>query len=277
MIKLTQILLGTAIVGLCAFGWCGIKGNIKISEQKETVYGLGNKIKRDSVFSEKLKKSMFFYADSLAKTRGLYKRSVAENEKLNKKNNELFKIIKKDNFLKGLEGKYNLLSNRYNVLKNEKDNLANKYDVLKNEKDKLSVLYTQALASSSKNISVPSKNEYSNIPQYKETKKKFDPKNQNFFRDWKSISPKLFSIGEESVSFKDNNSKGMEAFAKYETGRLVPLQKIEDSDKSSSFYLPYIDFEKGTIFVYAIDKDGNTSKEYSVYILDGIVSKNKFE
>ena len=69
----------------------------------------------------------------------------------------------------------------------------------------------------------------------------------------------------------------MEAFAKYESGRLIPLEKLEESDKYSSFYLPYIDFSEGTIIVYAIDKDKNQSKEYPIYFYGGNVSKKKIE
>lgn len=260
--KKINVLLGISLAGLCFFGWCNRKGQNTITEQQTNITGLETKVKKYSEFSERLKEKLFFYSDSLGKTIRLYNGSVSENEKLNKKVSELSKRIKK-------EGRYNFLASKYDVLKNEKDKLFGLYQKEVSKNQELTSLLT-------KNSDF-SKSKYSNSQQSKEAKKKFNAKNQNFFRNWKSISPRLFSIGEESISFKDNDSKEMEAFARYESGRLIPLKKLEDSDKCSSFYLPYIDFDKGTISVYAIDKDKNQSKEYSIYISGGVVSKKKFE
>ena len=269
MNKIRNTLLGISLVGLCFLGWCTYKkGNTKINEQKGIITGLETKVKGYSGLFKKLEKEKTFYFDSLGKTIGLYNKNLLENEKLNKKVGELSKRTNKnnyskDNFSKGLEGKYNSLADKYNALETEKGKIYGLYqkEISKNQELGKNSTSTEKI--------------YPNIQQSKETKKKYNAKNENLFRNWKSISPRFFSVGEESISFKDNSPKDMEAFARYETGRLIPLKKVEDSDKCGIFYLPYIDFHKGTIFVYAIDKDGNTSKEYPVYILDGIVSKKK--
>ncbi|HLD38464.1 MAG TPA: hypothetical protein VJA20_03410 [Candidatus Nanoarchaeia archaeon] len=272
--KITNILLGASLVGLCFLGWCTRKGSTKINEQKETIDSLETKVEKYSGFAKQLKEKVFFYSDSLGKTLGLYNGSIAENEKLNKKVGELSKRTNKNNYGKdnkysGLQGKYNSLANEYAALENEKGKVYGLYQKEISKNKELNSLLGKNSASTEKG--------YSNIRQSTETKKKYNAKNENLLRNWKSISPRFFSVGEESVSFKDNSPESMEAFARYETGRLIPLKKIEDSDKCSVFYLPHIDFHQGTIYVYAVDKDGNSSREHPVYILDGIVSKKKID
>ena len=276
MSKIRNVLLGASLAGLCLLGWCNRKGNITINEQKDKITGLEIKVDAYLGFFGMLNAKTVLYSDSVHKLSNLYNKNLLENDKLNKKVNELSKRTNGDNSLKGLREKYNSLSKRYN-------NLENSYEPLLKEKDKFYGLYQKEISKNKELTSLLGKNSvstekiYLNVQQSKETTKKYNAKNENLFRNWKSITPRFFSVGEESISFKDNSPEDMEAFARYESGRLIPLKKIEDSDKCSSFYLPYIDFNKGTIFVYAIDKDGNTSKEYSVYILDGIVSKKKID
>jgi len=294
--KKIRILLGASIVGMGFLGWCTGKGNIKINEQKEKITGLEIKANEDSLFIGSLKdnlgslkENIKSYSDSLDKTSNLYHQSLLENKKLNQKFGGLAKRANKDSSFEGLEEKYTSLVNKYNALKNAKGNYSplkkDEYDALKNERDTFFGLYQKEISKNKELTSLlkekgekdaSSGKEYSNSQSSKETKKKYNAKNQNLFRNWEFLSPKLFSVGEESVSFKDNDPKDMEAFAIYNTGRLIPLKKLEETDKCSSFYFPYIDFDKGTIAVYAIDKHKNKSSEYTIHISGGVVSKKKF-
>ena len=272
MRKATNILL-TGLLGISIFaGVCNYKSKKTITWQKTRITGLETKIKKDfisnlrkdSAFSKLLDDTTIFYSDSLMKISNLYNKNILENKKLNKKVSELSNKLKRNNFIKGLDKKYNFLAHDYDSLKNEKDKLFAFYQKEISKNQELTNLALEKGISSENYRNSSSKN-------------KFNVKNQNFFRSWKSIPPKLFSIGKESISFKDNDSEDMEAFARYESGRLIPLKKLDDSDKCSSFYLPYIDFSKGTIIVYAIDKDKNQSKEYPIYFYGGNVSKNKIK
>ena len=269
--KLSNTLIGISLLGLIFLGVCNKKGLNKIT-------GLETKIKNDSIASSKdhymlsklLKDTTLFYSDSLKKTLNLYDKNLLESEKLNKKVSELSRKIKKHNFLKGLEGNYNFL--------------VNKYDSLKNEKDKLFVLYQKEISKNQELISLLTENtnlsgdKYSNFQQSEKTKKNFNVKNQNFFRNWKSLAPKLFSVSEESISFKDNDPKEMEAFALYhETGRLEPLKKISEGDKLASFAYPqkFLELQEGAIDVYAIDKNKNESGRRAIYKSGGIISRKE--
>lgn len=250
-------------------GFLGISIFAGICNNKKKVFNISaleTKIKNDSItgsenylkLSELLKDTAIFYSDSLGKILNLYNENLLENEKLNKKVSWLSKKIKKDNALQGLEGSYNLLI---------KD-----YDNLKNKNDKLFALYQKEI---SKNQGASSEN-YGNYPF--ETKRNFNVKNQNLFRNWKSIPPKLFSIGEESISFKDNDPKEMEAFALYhETGRLEPLKKISEGDKLTTFAYPFkfLELQEGAIDVYAIDKHKNESGKRTIYKSGGVISRKE--
>lgn len=266
--KAANLFLGISLLGLSLLGWCTHK-------KQEKINALETRIKNDSIadsenylkLSNLLKDTTIFYSDSLEEILNLYKENLSENEKLNRKVSWLSKNIKKDNALEGFESKYNFLVKDYDSLKNERAKLFGLYqkEISKN----------QDLAGKLNNTETSYGTEYSQ--QSEKTKKNFNVKNQNLFRSWKFIPPRLFGISGEFVSFKDNDPEKMEAFAKYKTGRLVPLKRFDVSDKFGSFYLPYIDFPKGIITVYAVDKDGNKSKEYPVYISDDFVSKKKFE
>ena len=266
--KLSNTLIGISLLGLIFLGVCNKKGLNKIT-------GLETKIKNDSIASSKdyymlsklLKDTTLFYSDSLGKISNLYNKNILETEKLNKKVSELSRKIKKHNFLKGLEGNYNFL--------------ANKYDSLKNEKDKLFVLYQKEISKNQELTNLVLENGISSenygSSSFK-SKKNFNVKNQNFFRNWKSLAPKLFSISEESISFKDNDPKEMEAFALYhETGRLEPLKKISEGDKLASFAYPqkFLELQEGAIDVYAIDKNKNESGRRAIYKLGGIISRKE--
>ncbi len=267
--KTTNILLA-GFLGISIFaGVCTSKSNKKIiNGQKIEISALETKIKKDSIADSKnylklsnlLKDTAIFYSDSLEKILTLYNENLSENEKLNKKVSWLSRKIKKDNALNGLEGSYNLLI---------KD-----YDSLKNEKDKLFALYQKEVF---KNKGMSSEN-YGSSPF--KSKRNFNVKNQNFFKIWKSIPPKLFSVGNESSSFKDNDPENMEAFAVYpgtDPERVEPLKKISDGDKSATFAYPekFLNEENCIIEIYAIDKNKNESGRHAIYKSGGVISRKE--
>lgn len=275
--KITNILL-TGLLGISIFaGVCNYKSKKTITWQKTRITGLENKIKKDwvisyrkdSAFSKLLKDTTAFYSDSLGKIANLYNKNILETEKLNKKVSELSKKIKKNNFLKGLDKKY--------------PSLAFSYDSLKNEKDKLFAFYqkeiskNQELTNSLLEQGISSENYGSS--SFK-SKRNFKVKNQNFFKNWKSLAPRLFSVGNESISYKDYAPDSMEAFAIYpETNpeRLEPLKKISEGDRSATFAYPE-KFEKEEnciIEVYAIDKHKNKSGKHTIYKSGGIISRKE--
>lgn len=275
--KGTNIFLAS-LLGISIFvGVCNEKRNKnKVNKQEIKISELETKIENDSIANSKiylklsslLKDTSIFYSDSLGKVLNLYNLTLSKNEKFNEIIKKLSYASKKTENLenkkfqekyKNLENNYNFLTNDYDTLKTNNINLREKYANLEKKFNKK--LVEQEINSPSTN-----KKEIS-----------FNVKNQSLFRNWKSIPPKLFSVGKESISFKDNNPQNMEAFAKYESGRLIPLKKLEESDKCSSFYLPPIDFDKGSLVVYAIDKDGNQSKKHFIYISDNTISKKKIE
>ena len=260
--KAINTLFGISLLGLIAFGVCNKKGQNTISEQEKKITGLEKALKNYGskilTLTEQLKDTAVFYSDSLGKIGEVYKQVLLEKENSNKKVAELSKKLKNVAYNKGIEKKYKVLVNKH-------DSLEKRFAEIKKISEK----------EMSQKIIEKEINSYSGNAGGK--KISFDVKDKSFLHNWKFIPPRLFGIGSESISFKDNDPKGMEAFAKYESGRLVPLKKIDDSDKCSSFYLPYIDFQEGVIIFYAIDKDENKSKEYPRYISGGGISKKKFE
>ncbi|MBI2057292.1 hypothetical protein HYT91_03490 [Candidatus Pacearchaeota archaeon] len=260
--KLENTLLVFSLIGLGFLGLCNYKKQNTISEQQTKITGLDSALRNYGVkiltLSEKLKDTTAFYSDSLGKIGEVYKQVLLENENSNKKIAELSKKLKNIKFNEGIEKKYKILVNKH-------DSLEKKFSEIKR-------VYEKEM---SQKIIEREINSYLSDEENK--KISFNVKDKSFFSNWKFIPPRLFGIGGESISFKDNDPKDMEAFAKYESGRLIPLKKLDDSDKCSSFHLPYIDFQKGTIIVYAIDKDGNKSKENKIYISGGVISKKKFE
>lgn len=276
--KTTNILLGS-LLGISIFiGVCNNKIKLtKFNEKENRITGLETKIqkdfleslKKDSAFSKLLKDTTAFYSDSLGKIANLYNKNILETERLNKKVSELSKKIKKDNFLKGLDKKYNFLSHSYDSLKNEKDKLFAFYqkEISKNH-ELTNLLLEQGLSSENYGSS-----------SFK-SKRNFKVKNQNFFKNWKSLAPRLFSIGNESISYKDYAPDSMEAFAVYpETNpeRVEPLKKISDGDKSANFAYPekFLNEENCIIEVYAIDKHKNESGRRAIYKSGGIISRKE--
>lgn len=263
--------LFTGLLGISIFaGWCNYRGKKTINLQSTKITGLETKIERDSIanhkkdsaFSELLKDTTAFYSDSLIKISEAYNKNVLETKKLEKKVKELTGKIKKEKFMKGLEKKYG--------------SLAFSYDSLKNEKDKISALYQKEI---SKNIEQGASSEnYGNSSS--KFKRNFKVKNKNFFKNWKSLAPRLFSVGNESISYSDNDSEGMEAFAVYpETNpeRVEPLKKISDGDRSATFAYPekFLNEENCVIEIYAIDKNKNESRRRAIYKSGGVISRKE--
>ena len=260
--KAINTLFGISLLGLIAFGVCNKKGQNTISEQEKKITGLEKALKNYGskilTLTEQLKDTAVFYSDSLGKIGEVYKQVLLEKENSNKKVAELSKKLKNVAYNKGIEKKYKILKYSYDSLEKKVNEIQRVYEKEMSQKIIEREINSYSGNAGNKRIS-------------------FDVKDKSLFSNWKFIPPRLFSVGKESISFKDNNPEDMEAFAKYESGRLVPLKKIDDSDKCSSFYLPYIDFQEGVIIFYAIDKDENKSKEYPRYISGGGISKKKFE
>src|SRR3989344_6248810 len=270
--KTANIALGSLVGISILVGWCttNLKQNV-IKKQETRIDSLEKQINKDSIedderdlnLSKLSRDSSIFYSDSLKKISDLYSKSLLENKKLSYKIKDVFYNIKKT---ENLENKKS--QERYGSLKNEYLILGKDYEALKNDaaflKEKntgleknYNLLKEDYKKEQQKNAELISKNK---------DETQFNIKNQNFFKNWKSISPKFFGVSGKFISFKDNDPKKMEAFAAYESGRIIPLKKLDDFDKCSGFYLPEINFREGQLIVYAIDKDGNKSKEQILYI-----------
>lgn len=265
-------------LGISIFaGVCNYRSKKTINWQGTKIADLETKIKKDFIansenylkLSNLLKDTSAFYSDSLGKISVLYNKNILEAKKLEKKVSELSKKINKNNFLKGLDKKYGSLVFSYDSLKNEKDKIFAFYqkEILKN-KELTNLLLERR---------IPSEN-YGNS-QFK-SKKDFNVKNQNFFKNWKSLAPKLFSVDNESISFKDNDPENMEAFAVYpgtDPERVEPLKKISDGDKSATFAYPekFLNEENCIIDVYAIDKNKNESGRRAIYKSGGVISRKE--
>ncbi len=276
--KTTNVLLAAGLLGISIFaGVCTSKSKKTINWQGTKIAGLETKIKSDSIisyrkdsaFTELLKDTTLFYSDSLIKISETYNKNVLETEKLKKKVSELSKKIKKNNFLAGLDKKYPSLAFSYDSLKKEKDKLFAFYqkEISKNQ-ELTNLLLEQGISSENYGSSSFS------------SKRNFKVKNRNFFKNWKSLAPKLFSVGEESVSFRDNDPEGMEAFAVYpgtDPERVEPLKKISDGDKSATFAYPkkFLEEENCIIDVYAIDINKNESGRRAIYKSGGVISRKE--
>ncbi len=275
--KTTNILLAGFIIFSGLVGVCNYRGKKTINLQSTKITGLETKIERDSIanhkkdsaFSELLKDTTAFYSDSLIKISEAYNENILETKKLEKKVKELTGKIKKEKFMKGLEKKYGSLAFSYDSLKNEKDKLFAFYqkEISKNQ-ELTNLLLGQGISSEN----------YGNS-SFK-SKRNFKVKNRNFFKNWKSLAPRLFSVGNESLSFKDNAPDSMEAFAVYtETNpeRIEPLKKISDGDKSANFAYPekFLNEENCIIEVYVIDKHKNKSGRYTIYKSGGVISRKE--
>lgn len=280
--KKTNVLLGIALAGLIALGWCNNKGKKIIDEKEIKIDSLETKIKdvltighKKDLTLYKLSKSLMdttaFYSDSLKKTLFLYNNFKSETKSFR---NNYFGLLNKLNKIE--KEKRELLTQLKNYDSQKQKEIEKKdgeYSILGNKYNELLNLYEKK---SAEKVIEKEINAYS-----RETNKRsFNIKNQNIFRNWKSLAPKLFSVGEESIIFKDNAPESMEAFAIYpetDPKRIEPLKKISGGDKSSNFAYPkkFLDEENCIIEVYAIDKHKNESGRRTIYKSGGVISRKE--
>lgn len=285
--KAMNIVLGTSL-GISIFiGVCTHQINQTSLRKRETkISELEKQLNADSIaeyerflkMSAILRDTSNFYSDSLKKTSYFYNQGKIENKKLSEKVKSLSYALNDRN--KKIQEKYSNLEKEYNALRNNDERLTRDYNILISENSNLK----EKNSGLEKNFNKikedfeKEKNKNSELAKIKE-EISLDVRNQNFFRNWKTIAPKFFGISGKFIIFKDNDPKEMEAFAKYSSGRLIPLKKLDDFDRISSFYLPedFLLSNKEDLIIYATDKDGNNSKENKIYISKGIISKIKID
>ena len=199
------------------------------------------------------------YSDSLKNSSIFQKELESKKNDLEGKYSSLlkeFNKFKKENGSNALKGaKYDSLMNEFRLLETSYANLEKERENLKKEIDNQKGL--EKSINQIKNL---------NQDEKQEKGKPLEAEYKNFLQNAKFIGPKLSGINGEYITFKDNEPKGMEAFAVYESGRLILLKKLNDASKQSTFYLPSINFKKGKIIIYAKDIDENISKKYSIFV-----------
>ena len=204
------ILSGLLGIFLLTGGYYYNKKQNKIIEQQTRITGLEKALKNYGTkiltLSEQLKDTTIFYSDSLGKIDEKYKQVLLENENSNKKIAELSGKLKNVAYNKGIEKKYKVLVNKH-------DSLEKKFAEIKK-------IYEKEM---SQKIIEKEINSYSGNAGGK--KISFDVKDKSFLHNWKFIPPRLFGIGSESISFKDNGPKAWKLLQNMKAEDLFPLKK----------------------------------------------------
>ena len=167
----------------------------------------------------------------------------------------------------------NYLYSKINKLKKEKKELSIEIEEYKKLEESYYELKADYQLEKDKLRSI---NRQKEIKKEKEAKKwKAASKPWNYSNE--KHPPRYSKMNGHLVEFKENNGVNMQAYAKFRDGTIVDLKRFNQGFKGASFYLPEARFPEGSFVIYAVDKDGNQSKEYKINALSDYVSKKRLK